>query len=189
MKIGIYVGSFNPPHKGHIKIIKHLINKKYLDKIIVIPTGNYWDKQNLINIKDRINMLKLYENKNIEIDEVHNNLKYTYQVLREFSKIYDIESLYLIIGADNIIDFNKWKNYAELLTYNFIIINRDNIDIKYYLDKLEKKDKYKIVNDLELLNISSTDIRNKLKNGFNVDDILDEEIFSYLKNHNLENNF
>ena len=45
MKIGIYIGSFNPPHKGHIKIINYLLNNNYVDKIIVIPTGNYWNKQ------------------------------------------------------------------------------------------------------------------------------------------------
>ncbi len=189
MKIGIYVGSFNPPHKGHIKIIHHLITKKYLDKIIVIPTGNYWDKQNLINITDRINMLKLYESENIKIDEEHNNLQYTYQVLREFSKVYKKEDLYLIIGADNIIDFDKWKCFKELLTYNFIIVNRNNIDISYYLKCLGKTDKYKIVNDLELLNMSSTDIRNKLKEGSYVEDILDEKILYYLKKHKLDSNF
>ena len=57
MKIGIYVGSFNPPHKGHIKIVNHLINN-YLDKVIIIPTGNYWDKLDLVSINDRINMIK-----------------------------------------------------------------------------------------------------------------------------------
>ena len=60
MKIGVYVGSFNPPHKGHIKIVNHLINN-YLDKVIIIPTGNYWDKFDLIDIQDRINMLKIFE--------------------------------------------------------------------------------------------------------------------------------
>ena len=61
MKIGVYVGSFNPVHKGHMKIVKHLIKNNYLDKVIVIPTGAYWDKQNLIDINDRISMLKFYE--------------------------------------------------------------------------------------------------------------------------------
>ena len=47
MKIGVYVGSFNPVHIGHIKIVKYLINNNYFDKVIIIPTGNYWNKQNL----------------------------------------------------------------------------------------------------------------------------------------------
>ena len=87
MKIGIYVGSFNPPHKGHIKIVNHLI-KNYLDKIIIIPTGNYWDKLDLVSINDRINMLRLYECENIIIDKetgekikkLHNNNKHKFNI-------------------------------------------------------------------------------------------------------------
>ena len=51
MKIGIFIGSFNPPHLGHLDIIKYLLNKKYVDKILIVPTKNYWNKTNLIDIK------------------------------------------------------------------------------------------------------------------------------------------
>ena len=61
MKIGVYVGSFNPPHKGHIRIVNHLLDKKYLDKIIIVPTGNYWDKLDLVETSHRINMFRYYE--------------------------------------------------------------------------------------------------------------------------------
>ena len=187
MKIGVYVGSFNPPHKGHIKIVNHLLNKNYLDKIIIIPTGNYWDKNNLVDIMHRINMLKFYEKENIIIDDKNNNLEYTYQVLEELSKEYKKENLYLIIGADNIINFDKWKNYKELLNYNLIIFNRNNINIENYLEKLNKKDKYQIINDLESINISSTMIRNKVKNNdySNLNKYIDEDILSYIKSINL----
>ena len=58
MKIGVYVGSFNPVHKGHIKVVKKVL-KEYVDKVLIVPTLSYWDKNNLISITDRINMLKL----------------------------------------------------------------------------------------------------------------------------------
>ena len=60
MKIGVYVGSFNPVHVGHIKIVNHLL-VNYLDKVIIVPTGNYWNKNNLVDINHRISMLKFYE--------------------------------------------------------------------------------------------------------------------------------
>ena len=88
MNIGVFVGSFNPPHKGHIGIVNYLINKKILDKIIIIPTGNYWDKQDLINIDDRINMLKFYENDKIIIDNKHNNMEYTYLIMNSLKEEY-----------------------------------------------------------------------------------------------------
>ncbi|UKI59000.1 MAG: adenylyltransferase/cytidyltransferase family protein [Clostridium sp.] len=67
MKIAVYVGSFNPVHKSHIKVV-NLVLKNYVDKVIIVPTLAYWDKKNLIDIKDRINMLKFYERDNIIID-------------------------------------------------------------------------------------------------------------------------
>jgi len=184
MKIGIYVGSFNPPHKGHIKIVNHLIDN-YLDKVIIIPTGNYWDKLDLVSIDDRINMLKLYESEKIIIDSENNNIEFTYQILRKLSSYYKDE-LYLIIGADNIINFDKWKNYEEILNYNLIILNRANIDIIKYLNNLNKKEKYIIVNDLPNIDISSTMIRNKIKNKENnLLDYIDNEVYEYIKSKKL----
>ena len=186
MKIGIYVGSFNPPHKGHIKITNYLLNK-FLDKIIIIPTGNYWNKNNLISLNDRINMLKYYENEKIIIDTENNNYEFTYQILEKLSNKYQKEDLTLILGADNIINFDKWKNYQELLNYNLIIINRDNIDIEKYLKKLNKYDKYIILNDLPQIEISSTMIRNYIKenNYESLKTLIDENVLQYIKKNNL----
>ena len=83
MKIGVYVGSFNPPHKGHIKIVETLIKERYVDKVIIIPTNNYWNKTNLINLNHRLNMLNFFKNENIIINNTLNNLEYTYQIIRE----------------------------------------------------------------------------------------------------------
>lgn len=186
MKIGVYVGSFNPVHKGHIKIVKHLIKNKYLDKVIIVPTGAYWDKQNLIDIIDRINMLKFYQNTNIIIDDKNNNLPYTYQLLDILSKEYSNYDLYLIIGADNIINFDKWKNYKEILKHKLIIINRDDIDIKYYLNKHNIKNSI-IVNDLPEIDISSTMIRDLItENKYNeLTNFIDEVIINYIQTKNL----
>lgn len=186
MKIGVYVGSFNPVHKGHIKIVKHLIKNKYLDKVIIVPTGAYWYKQNLIDIIDRINMLKFYENDNIIIDDKNNNLPYTYQLLDILSKEYSNDDLYLIMGADNIINFDKWKNYKEILKHKLIIINRDDIDINYYLNKHNIKNSI-IVNDLPEIDISSTMIRDLItENKYNkLTNFIDEVIINYIQTKNL----
>lgn len=184
MKIGIFVGSFNPVHKGHIKIINHLIKNKYLDKVIIIPTGNYWNKQNIININDRINMLKYYQTNDVIIDDKLNNLTYTYEIMNELKQKY--EDLNLIIGADNLIDFDKWKNFKELLRYNLIIINREDVDVNYYLEKHNIK-KYTIVNDLPKLDVSSTLVRNliKYKKYEELKKYIDYDIIEYIKEKKL----
>lgn len=182
MKIGVYVGSFNPPHKGHIKIVKHLLNKKIVDKILIIPTNNYWNKTNIIDLNHRINMLNFFKTDNIIINNTLNNLEYTYQVFRELKK--DNNDYSLILGADNIVSFAKWKNYEELLNQELIIINRDNLDIKKYLNELNKKDKYKIIN-IKNIDISSTYIRENIKNEKLIKNIIDKQVLDYIKKENL----
>ena len=184
MKIGVFVGSFNPVHKGHMRIVNYVL-EKYLDKVIVIPTGNYWNKQDLLDVNHRINMLKTYENERIIIDEENNNIQYTYQVLKNLNKKYPNEELYLIIGADNIVSFDKWKNYEELLNYNLIVVNRSDIDIKYHLNRLNKKDKYIITENLPNINLSSTYIRENIRNIKKINDKIDIEVLKYINENNL----
>ena len=183
MKIGIFVGSFNPVHNGHIKIVNELL--KYLDKIIVVPTGNYWDKKDLIAIKHRINMWKFFETDRIIIDEENNDLEYTYLVLNNLKKKYPNDELNLIIGADNIVNFNKWKNYQDILKHKLIIVNRDAINIKYYIDKFDIKN-YLIV-DVDNVNISSTMIRNLIKNKDikQLNKLIDKKIINYIYSNQL----
>lgn len=181
MKIGVYVGSFNPPHKGHKKIANHLVKNKYVDKVLIIPTTNYWNKTNLVDLEHRINMLNFFKTENIIIDNKLNNIEYTYQILRELKK--DNNEYSLILGADNIIDFHKWNYYEELLELELLIINRDNIDVKSYLDKLNKKDKYKII-DIKNIDISSTYIRKSLNNK-TITKYIDKEVLEYIKKENL----
>ncbi|MBR4262051.1 MAG: nicotinate (nicotinamide) nucleotide adenylyltransferase [Bacilli bacterium] len=178
MKLGIYIGSFNPPHIGHLDVVKYLLNNKYIDKVLIVPTSNYWNKNNLIDINDRINMLKTFENDKIKVDTIHNNYPYTYELMRALKHELDDE-LYLILGADNIIDFDKWKEYKELLQYKIIVVNRNNIDIKKYIKKYNSNN-FIIVNDYNNLNVSSTLIRNNISKKY-----LTKEVFNYIKNNHL----
>lgn len=179
MKLGVYIGSFNPVHNGHIKLVNFLLDNNYLDKILIVATNGYWDKNNLVDINSRIEMLKFFQNENIIIDETHNDYLYTYELMNALSNEYKNDELYLIMGADNIINFDKWKNYEELLQYKIIVMNRDNIDIKSYTDTY-KDSNFIIVSNFDYLDVSSTKIRNDLSNEY-----LDNKVFNYIKTHNL----
>lgn len=185
MKIGVFVGSFNPVHKGHIKIVNHLLNNNIVDNMLIIPTNGYWNKTNLIDLDKRIEMLKFYQSDKIIIDEKHNNLEYTYQVLRALKEEYKNDELYLLIGADNIVNFDKWVNYKELLNYWLIIYKRDNIDINSYLEKLGKKDKVCTINDVNNIDISSTLIRKNIRNKELLSKYLDNNVIKYIYDNNL----
>lgn len=178
MRLGVYVGSFNPVHIGHIDVVNYLIKEKYVDKVLIVPTLNYWNKFNLIDIKDRINMLKIFENEKIKVDTKNNKYIYTYELLNILSKEYDDE-LYLIMGADNIIEFDKWKNYKELLKYKIIVVNRNNIDINKYIKKYNTNN-FIVINDYKFIDISSTELRENLNSKY-----IDKKVLDYIKKNNL----
>lgn len=178
MKLGVYIGSFNPVHNGHIKLVNYLLDKTFVDKVLVVATTGYWDKTNLVDIEKRIDMLKFFESDRVLIDEKHNAIQYTYELLRELSKEYDDE-LYLIIGADNIINFDKWKNYEELLNYKIIVMNRNNIDIDSYIKKYNTPN-FIVVSDFDFIDVSSTEIRKTIDNKY-----LDKRVLEYIRKNNL----
>lgn len=173
MKIGVYVGSFNPVHKGHINVANYLLENDFVDKVLMIPTVEYWNKKNLASIQDRINMLKFYEKDDLIIDTSH-NYQYTYQIMRALQKEYD--DLYLIIGSDNLINLDKWKNIGEILKNKIIVVNRGKID-KSIIEKLGKLNFIVIENFRDTA--SSTQVRNgKIK-------LLDQKIYEYIKHNKL----
>ena len=184
MKIGVYVGSFNPVHKGHVKIVNTILEKEYVDKVLIIPTKNYWDKQDIISVEDRTNMLKIYETDKIIIDTEFSDLEYTYQIMDFLNDKYSNDELCLIIGADNIVNFDKWNHYEDLLKLTLIIVDRDDIDIKYYLDKLNKKDNYVIVN-IPNIDISSTKVRENINNKKELKKYIDHSVIKYIEKINL----
>ena len=184
MKIGIYVGSFDPIHIGHINVMDYLINNKYLDKIIILPTCNYWNKINLTDVNIRCNMIKLISRDYLVVDNENNRYQYTYEILNVLNEKYKNDELFLIISADNIISFDKWKNVSLILKNNkVIVLNRDNIDINSYVNKFKEKDRFIVIQDYPFIDISSTKLRNKLDKRF-----LTDEVYKYIIDNNLYNN-
>ena len=188
MRIGIYCGSFAPVHKGHIKFVREIIKSKLVDKVLIVPTKSYWDKEIKISLKDRINMLKLYETKSIEIETKLNNVESTYEGFTKYQKKHPNDELYLIIGADNLLQFEKWINYQYLLNnFPFIIIKRDNLGTKYIKERMKSfnKTNYYIL-DIPTIDISSTYIRDNINNPKLLRNKIDPRVYKYLKDHYIE---
>lgn len=189
MKIGIFGGCFNPPHKMHQNIPLELIESGYLDKVIYVPTGDDYKKIDLISLKDRYNMLKLMINNNPNLlVEPNRNLKYTHQVLNYFKDIYKEDQIYFICGTDNLKEFDTWKNYQYILTnYKLLVIKRNNDNLDELLEKYkEYKDSIIITSVIPEI-LSSTYIREKIREG-NEEEILkyiDKKVYQYIKKKTL----
>ncbi len=180
MKIGIYGGAFNPVHLSHIEIVKELLKRKYLDKIIIVPVGNYYKKDGLIDFQDRYNMLKLvFKNKNIIISDFENQNKviYTYQTLDYFQNKYKNDEIYFITGADNIRQITTWKKYKYILNnYKILGIPRN---------KQTPKDSNIMYADIIVKPISSTDVRKTKKENLKL--YLNKKTINYIQKYHLYN--
>ena len=180
MKIGIFIGSFNPVHKGHMHVVNYLIEHNVVDKVMIIPTLAYWDKNDLADIEDRVNMLKFFESDRIVVEPKYNVHRYTYQLMNAIEEDYPNDELMLIIGADNIISFDKWMNYHDLLKRRIIVVNRDNIDISSYINNYPEKDQFVVLQDFDFVNVSSTGFKSDFNNSY-----LDPRVYNYIMERGL----
>lgn len=189
MKIAIYIGSFNPIHLMHEKIVKDLLTNNFMDKVIVIPTGdNYHLKNNLVSFKDRFNMLTLaFNNENIIISDIEQKeYHYTYQNISILKEKYPNDELYLVIGADNLFELNTWKNYTYLLdTCFFIVYGRNDLNIDSYINNNFTNYKRKFIIKEQIGELSSTIIRNSIKENKNIDNYISKPIKEYILKNNL----
>lgn len=187
MKIGIFGGSFNPPHKMHLHIAKSLLSRNYVDKVIFVPVSNFYGKKGLVSNQHRYEMLKRlvkdYPNMEVSNYEFQNKLIYTYETLRHFKECYSKDKIYFICGMDNLEEFHEWRHYEEILsTYQVIVITRNKeVEIPTYLKPYQKNI---ILAETHERNISSTSIRNTLLEG-KVDENLTDEVYEYIKNNKL----
>lgn len=188
MKIGIFGGSFNPPHVMHKNLALYLIKNKYLDKVIYVPTGNKYVKEDLIDVKYRLEMLKLMvaNTKNLEISayEMQNSLIYTYQTLDYFKKLYPNDEIYFVCGSDNLREIKSWKNYKYILdNYKLLVVKRSNDDIEEMVGNLKSKNVI-AVNIPCNIPISSSIIRKNIKLNQNFEG-LDLKVKKYIEKKNL----
>lgn len=196
-RIGLFGGTFNPLHFGHIKMAEAFINSLALSECIFIPTNISPFKTNLkdnhnISAKHRLNMLDcgLSDNPNFKYDgfEIQKGgVSYTYLTLEYFKAKHPESELFWLIGADHIAKFKKWKNYKHILELAELAVVNRNSELcdndKRILSDLTAG-KFSIVKH-PLINISSTDIRDRIKKGLSIEGLVPDRTIEYIKNNGL----
>ena len=189
MKLGVYIGSFNPVHLVHEEIVRNLIKDDFLDKVIVVPTNEgYHLKKGLVPFKNRFDMLELaFNNKDVIVSDIEKyEYHFTYENISVLKEKYPNDDLYLIIGADNLHELNTWKNYEYLLeNCNFIVFGRNEFDIETYINNNFTNHKLKFIIKEPLGKLSSTLIRENIKNGISVEEYLSKPVMEYIEKEHL----
>ena len=202
-RLGIFGGAFDPVHKGHTQSLKYISDLKIIDEIQVIP--NYASPHNKdiqTEEKHRLKMLEIAfkEIKNIKLNDIElkNKTKsYTYETLKYLKEIYPEKHISLIIGLDSLFSFTTWKNWENILSLCSLLVLERKLNGSLQLNKdIERKispdyedffsDHGKILilkNDL--INISSTDVRLKLKKNENLAGLVDDQVLKYISNKSL----
>jgi len=189
MKIGLYFGSFNPIHIGHLIIANQLVENSDLDQIwfIVTPHNPFKKKSTLLDNHQRLEMVYLatkdYEK--LEPCDIEFNLpqpNYTVNTLFHLNEKHPKHEFSIIMGEDNLKSFHKWKNYQAILDdyhiYVYPRISEGTIETQFTNHpKITKV-------DAPIIELSSTLIRNSIKTNKNVKPMLQNDVWKYIDDMN-----
>ena len=201
LKIGIMGGTFNPIHHGHLVTAGEALSQFCLDKVIFIPSGapphKNFREEKISEHRYLMTVIATSSNKNFFVSRIELDRKgksYAVDTMRELKKLYGEDTdLYFITGADAIFEILSWKKTEEIMKLcSFIAATRPGYNISKIQDLKEKLFK-KIGNNIEkifvmeipALAISSTDIRERVKENRPIDYLVPEGVSNYILKHGL----
>ena len=192
MKLAILSGTFNPIHKAHIAVAKYVKEKFCYDEVLIIPAYNPPLKDNCESALHRLNMVKLVtENENgllLSAVEYENRGKsYSYLTVDKLYQRYKIDGkLGFIIGTDAYVGLKSWQNSEELKKrVDFIVFERE-ISFEDERVKRLQQDGYTLLKaDMPFRNISSSEIRKRIKNKESISELVEKSVEGYIYENEL----
>lgn len=184
MKIGILGGSFNPIHKGHIALARHLLQEAGLDEVwlMVSPHNPLKQQEGLLDENVRLEMARktLEGETHIKASDFEFGMprpSYTYATLQKLSEVYPTDTFTLLIGADNWECFCQWRNNKEIVeNYDIVIYPRQGSVV----DATKLPPRVRLV-DTPLYNLSSTEVRNRFDKGEDISDLVPEVVVEMMQ--------
>ena len=178
MKVGLYFGSFNPVHAGHLIIVNHILNNSDLEKVwlVVSPQNPFKVNHSLLNEYDRLHLLKLAteDDLRVKISDIEFGLpkpSYTSVTLAHLAEKYPEHEFSIIMGGDSFQNLHKWKNFEAIIhNYSIYVYPRPGF-------KTENKINAKLtIVDAPLLELSATALRQLVKDGKSIRYLVPEKV-------------
>lgn len=193
-KIGIMGGTFNPIHNGHLLIAKRAYENIGLDKVLFMPSGNSYMKENVLETNHRVSMVSLaiesypyFELSTFETDRSGNT--YTYETLELLNKQNVDTQYYFIMGADSLYGIQQWRNPDIIFKLCTLVCTiRDSYDIEDIRRKGNELSKFGaniIYLDIPRIDISSTVIREHVNNKLSIDSFVPKKVAEYIMQEQL----
>jgi len=192
MKVGIFGGTFDPPHRGHTQLASFILKEKNLDKIIFVPANRapYTDKNPTASFAHRLEMTRLAigEDERFELSDVEGERggnSYTIETIRHFSEKHHLEKddIVLIIGSDSLKRFGEWKSPDAIIEESTVLVLRretlvrDDFD-KRFFDRVEFLEN-------ELIEISSSKLRSGIQSTNKISEYISQDVLNYITENNL----
>ena len=186
--IGLFGGTFDPIHIGHLVTTRFVYEQRNLEKIIFMPCNKSPLKPSITSLNEahRLKMLELalepfpyFEVSDYEINK--GEISYTLDTLTELKKTY--ESIELIIGYDNLLIFDKWHKPDKILDIAKLIVMKRKTDID--TEAVNKYMNMAYVIDTPSIEISATNIRNRIQNGRSIDYLVPRKVKEYIQENKL----
>lgn len=194
IKTGIFGGAFNPPHKGHINLAKEAIEQLKLRKLLIIPTFESPHKATkLAPFDERAEMcrrafLGISDKCEVEICEIERELggiSYTINTLRALKKRYDDARFFLLIGGDMLFSFTEWYKYESILKEcEVCAAARGGDNFSEMLEYATEVGRIKVL-PTNVVDISSTEIREKIQKGEDASEWITEDVRGYIEEKGL----
>ncbi|MCU0644544.1 MAG: nicotinate-nucleotide adenylyltransferase [bacterium] len=192
VRVGLFGGSFDPIHNGHLELARWTKHNLSLDQFIFIPAATPPHKQHvsLSEPEHRLRMVQLaikdWREFEVSDFELHRKgISYTIDTIDYLRRQFNLKkaSLFLVIGADSLVDFHTWRSPARILrSCHVVVLPRPDISISHIADEMKKK---VIILAAPLFDISSTEIRKLIKKRQSINHLVPEPVAKYIVEHKL----
>ena len=185
--IAVFGGSFNPPTIAHIDLAKQILQKtENIEKVIFVPVSTKYNKSGLAPDEERFNMLKTIcdTEKGLEVSSIEldsSRQLYTIETLEKLQEQNPNYAIYFVLGTDNLKELETWHTAGKLLeNFKVIVLERDNDSMENIIENnnflKEHKNSFIKLERIERIELSASYIREKLKNGESISDLVPKEI-------------